>query len=110
MANKPHHTVDPRSQPPSLTIDWTFYASQLEGSDLSDDQKRELIETLWNIVVSCVDLGFGVHPLQQGCEHSSETTQDAPADLLSLLENIPSNHNQNVANCAAHSLVDKEES
>ncbi len=43
---------------PSLSIDWELYAQYLEESDLTDDQKRELIETLWGIVVSCVDLGF----------------------------------------------------
>ena len=53
--------------PPSLTIDWQAYAAMLEESDWSDAQKRELIETLWSIVVAFVDLGFGVHPAQQAC-------------------------------------------
>lgn len=46
--------------PPQLTIDWDAYGQYLEESDLSDDQKIALIETLWSIVVSFVDLGFGV--------------------------------------------------
>lgn len=46
---------------PSLSIDWDLYAEYLNDCDLSDDQKQELIETLWHIVVSFVDLGFGVN-------------------------------------------------
>ena len=51
--------------PPTLTIDWELYGKYLDESDLSDTEKREFLETLWSIVVSFVDLGFGVHPLQQ---------------------------------------------
>ncbi len=51
--------------PPTLTIDWELYGKYLDESDLSDAEKREFLETLWSIVVSFVDLGFGVHPLQQ---------------------------------------------
>ena len=50
---------------PPFTIDWDLYASYLEGSDLSDKEKRDFIETLWSIVTSFVDLGFSVHPTQQ---------------------------------------------
>lgn len=49
----------------TLTIDYELYAQYLESTDLSDDQKREFLDTLWNIIVNFVDLGFGVHPLQQ---------------------------------------------
>jgi len=51
--------------PPSITIDYDLYLHHLEHSDLSDAQKKELLDTLWNIIVSFVDMGFGVHPLQQ---------------------------------------------
>ncbi len=63
---------------PSLTIDWEMYAQYLEDSDLSDQEKKEFIETLWNLVVAFVDLGCGVHPLQQVCEQ-----KDNLKDLLS---------------------------
>ncbi|MCF6277208.1 MAG: hypothetical protein L3J16_00445 [Anaerolineales bacterium] len=51
--------------PPTLTIDWELYGKYLDESDLSDTEKRQFLKTLWSIVVSFVDLGFGVHPLQQ---------------------------------------------
>ena len=67
---------------PALSIDWDLYGRYLEESDLSDDQKREFIETLWNIMVSFVDLGFGLHPLQQACEHKHDLSQLEPSDVL----------------------------
>jgi len=70
---------------PSLSIDWDLYGTYLEDSDLSDEQKREFIETLWSIVVSFVDLGFGIHPLQQalpdGCEQLSDLSEILASDL-----------------------------
>lgn len=49
---------------PSLSIDWELYAEYLNESDLSEEEKREFIQTLWYIVVSFVDLGFGVSSTQ----------------------------------------------
>jgi len=67
---------DDHTQPPALTIDWGLYEHYLEESDLSDDDKRALIETLWSIMVSFVDLGFRISPLQQidGQEICGEVT------------------------------------
>ncbi len=56
---------------PSLTIDYDLYARFLEDSGMSDAQKKEFIETLWSVIVSFVDLGFGMHPLQQICESNA---------------------------------------
>ena len=68
---------------PALTIDYALYEQYLDDSDLSEAQKREFIETLWNIIVSFVDLGFGVHPLQQaatdGCGAKSILGRIIPA-------------------------------
>ena len=33
--------------------------------DLSEKQKRELIQAVWQIMESFADLGWGIHPLQQ---------------------------------------------
>ena len=55
----------------TLTLDVDYYQSFLDDADIPDDKKQELIETLWNIVVQFVDLGFGIHPLQQA-DNSAE--------------------------------------
>ncbi len=54
-----------KASPPTLTIDWELYGKYLDESDLSDAEKREFLEILWSIAVSFVDLGLGLHPLQQ---------------------------------------------
>lgn len=51
---------------PALTIDYALYEKHLDECDLTDEQKQEFLDTLWSVIVGFVDLGFGVHPLQQG--------------------------------------------
>jgi hypothetical protein len=53
------------SNKPTLSIDVEFYQQYLDGSDLTDAQKQELLETLWGIVCEFVMMGFNVHPVQQ---------------------------------------------
>ncbi len=50
---------------PVITVDYERYAHFLEDSDLTEEQKQEFLQTLWNIIVEFVSMGFGVHPLQQ---------------------------------------------
>ena len=50
------------SKSPTVAFDWQDWLPYIADSDLSDDQKRELIETLWSIVIAFVDLGFEVGP------------------------------------------------
>ncbi len=75
---------------PALTIDYALYEQYLDASDLSEAQKREFIETLWNIIVSFVDLGFGVHPLQQAasdkCEQNQNLTDFLPLESGNMVE------------------------
>lgn len=55
----------PEKIPLTLSFDWELYAHLLEDSDLTDDEKREFIGTLWYIVCAFVDLGFGIESTQQ---------------------------------------------
>lgn len=50
--------------PSTLTVDWRLYEHHLAEADLTDQEKREFIEALWYIIVSFVDLGFGIEPVQ----------------------------------------------
>ena len=78
-----------KKAPPTLTIDWELYGKYLEESDISDAEKREFLETIWAIVVSAVDLGFGVHPVQQAagntCEQQAEISKFIAAQSASVL-------------------------
>jgi len=57
---------------PALSLDWERFGSYLDASDLNDAQKQEFLETLWSLVVSFVDLGLGLHPLQLIMDNSCE--------------------------------------
>lgn len=65
----PEPPQDHNARWPTLTIDYTPYEQHLEDSDLTDDQKRKFLDVLWSIIVSFVDLGIGIHPLQQAARN-----------------------------------------
>lgn len=50
---------------PALELDSAHYQQFLDDADITDAQKRELIETLWTIVIQFVDLGFGIEATQR---------------------------------------------
>lgn len=51
-----------------IEVDYELYEAMLDEPGMSQADKRLLIDTLWNIVTSFVELGFGVHPVQQAIE------------------------------------------
>jgi len=72
---------------PSISIDYALYEQYLEGMNLTETQKREFLDTLWHIIVNFVDLGFGVHPLQQAmaekdCDKILDLSALNPEDVL----------------------------
>jgi len=70
---------------PSLTIDYEKYAHFLEEADLTENQKREFLQTIHDIILSFIDLGFGVHPLQQACGQGGDNSSKAASSILSVL-------------------------
>ncbi|MCP4184980.1 MAG: hypothetical protein GY761_16975 [Hyphomicrobiales bacterium] len=95
MNDKDHKTISPGNavgapprnyERPSLTIDYDLYWHYLDNSDMPDEQKRELIEALWYLVVSFVDLGFGVHSAQlasrESCEQDGGLIPSKPASMV----------------------------
>ena len=79
-----------KKAPPTLTIDWELYGKYLDESDLSDVEKRKFLETIWAMVVSAIDLGFGVHPVQQAagniCEQQAELGKFIAEQSVSVLK------------------------
>ncbi len=65
---------------PVVTVDYARYAHMLDDPGLSEGQKREFLQTLWNIVVEFVSLGFGVHPLQQA-QTAGGKDEEEPMEL-----------------------------
>lgn len=63
---------------PTLSIDIDRYQEYLDGSDLTPEQKEEFLRAVWSIVVTFVELGYGVHPLQEACGQLRETDAQPP--------------------------------
>lgn len=100
-------SIDPPDQPgrpnrlPTLTIDWELYGRYLDDSDLPEAHKRLLIETLWSIVVSFVDLGFRLNPVAESCGWTEpQSTEGNPAEL-SVLECNHTSVEQEIEDTAA---------
>lgn len=55
-----------------VTLDLEKYKHLLNDPALSEVQKEEFLQALWSIVVAFVELGFGVHPLQEVYEQQQE--------------------------------------
>ena len=71
-----HPSADAKSAArPALTLDVALYERYLEDSDLTDDQKHAFLETLWSVIVTFVDLGFGIEPVQQAVEEGRKTNR-----------------------------------
>ncbi|MFP7673501.1 hypothetical protein ACG74X_09100 [Marivita sp. S0852] len=77
---------------PILTVDVERYQSYLDDTDMTDEQKQAFIEALWSIVVCFVDLGFGVHPLQEVCGQNDEK---AISDAPSIVSDVYLEHSDN---------------
>ena len=96
--NKPTNLTSP-SKRKALTLDVNYYQSFLDDTDIPEDKKRELIETLWSIVVSFVDMGFGVHPVQLAKQAGAEPMSGPFAKLIADIdqekqENTSDNRNK----------------
>ncbi len=65
---------------PIVTVDVEKYQSYLDGSNLSEAQKREFLEALWSIVVTFVELGLGVHPVQEVCGKPEDAALPSPKE------------------------------
>lgn len=77
---------DENGSRPALQIDFEFYARFLEETDATEDQKRELILILWDIAVSFVELGFGVHGVQQICEQDEYNRLNIDEKMIDYLK------------------------
>ncbi|MFZ5734752.1 MAG: hypothetical protein ACOY4O_18605 [Pseudomonadota bacterium] len=90
-ATTPQHNETPARA--ALTFDAQEFCHFLADTDWTAEQKIEFIETLWQIVVSFVDLGFDLHPVQQVIDTSSTLELDSGGVLDSPnLQNFETTH------------------
>lgn len=68
-----------------IEIDVEKYQAYLDDPSLSDEQRAEIIQALWTIITAFVELGFGVHPVQQACgqlENALDPSKGADSDVI----------------------------
>lgn len=73
----------------AMSIDWEAYLPFIEDPTIPEDQKRDLIETLWSITLAFVDLGFGLHPVQQSCGQGDDALAPAIRSVVGLRDQAP---------------------
>jgi len=77
----------------TLTVDVEKYQAYLDGSGMTEAQKEEFLQAMWAIMVSFVELGFGVHPLQEVCGQTPEIgSQGAKAAFDAVSSEEPENN------------------
>ena len=75
----------------SVGFDIKRYEHFLDDANLTETQKHELLASLWRIVTQFVQMGFGVHPVQQAkaqqrCGQASFEESDLSAVMLSSID------------------------
>lgn len=106
MADMPPEKSCCGHEPPSEPFNWEEFGHHLEDSSLSDEQKRDFIETLYGVMLSMVDLGIDLR--SGACGQNVESGIFSPLDLLVLDD--PNNQSDNAAHDALRQLAGKEES
>lgn len=66
----------------ACVFDIEKYRQDLEDFDLTDEQTRELLRTLWSIMTTFVELGFGVDSVQYLLAQNSQPHCDEDSGLL----------------------------
>lgn len=69
---------------PTLTIDVNLYQHYLDNADLTEEQKQELLQTLWQIVCEFVQMGFNINPVGQAQCGSGKDETPSRDDLPTL--------------------------
>lgn len=64
----------------AIEFDIEYYQSLFDDDTLSEDLKRQFLETLWAIMVQFVDLGFGIESSQIVAATASKKPLNCPAN------------------------------
>lgn len=66
---------------PALVFDPKEYVDYVLGHELSETEQRQLMQTVWQVMLAFVDLGFGIHPVQQAMGPQKEDVSNRKAVL-----------------------------
>jgi len=79
-----------------LTVDAERYQAFLDGSNMTDAEKEEILQALWSIIMSFVELGFEVRPLEEVCGKDPQLGGEGAKDAFNAVSSEePDNHDNN---------------
>lgn len=87
-----------------LSCDIDSYIADFDDYDLTDDQKREVIASLWHFMVSIAALQFGMDSHSILCAQQQTEARLEGLDLLEL--DIPETDNNNKGQEGCHDSLD----
>lgn len=87
IQDQPYEPTPPpvAAAPVPAAVYWQY----LDNMELSDTQKTELLNALWSMMATFVDLGFGVDPVQQLMPALIEAALETDGDTLEQGEGQP---------------------
>lgn len=88
----------PQAQFRALQFDPAEFLHFIEDEDISEADAVALLEVIWQIMVAFVDLGFGIHPVQQAMDNSAEDETNAFSgfpDVLASMDLVPYSNKNN---------------
>lgn len=65
-------------------LDIKKYQSHIEDFELTEEQQRELLETIWSIMISFVDIGFGVDVVQLLFGDTAPNSSNSKPDAVKI--------------------------
>lgn len=76
--NKETADTDSGAAGPSLVLDVEKYKPYLDDPVLSEVEQREFLETVWAILLHCIDLGIKIEEARNSCGKPGDTANSAP--------------------------------
>lgn len=72
----------------NIEIDYDLLGKELESSNLSEDEKKEFIDCICWIMLSFVDLGFGIEPAQLALLAGQSESDHKPPPTIPFVDMI----------------------
>jgi hypothetical protein len=66
------------SAKPVVYVDFARYQGFLDHTEMTEAQREEFLKVLWSIIVAFIDLGYGIHPIQEVCGKDLQTGAPSP--------------------------------
>lgn len=102
------------ASPKILSVDAELFQRRLDHWAVSDTEKAEYLDIVWQIVCQFVDLGYGIHPLkssaQQSCGQHLRNSDNGEFDPENSVASKRKRSTEQACNVAFQCAAEKEES